>query len=62
MYEHLVPYGPQCCGETGCCPFWEKADRPGQDHGFCHRPNLKDGIVIAPAFVFENQKECGINL
>ena len=65
--QKLIPHGDYCYvlkeGRRNACPFWDKfPNLPRQENGFCHYLKAGD-FTEKPTFLLWDQvKECGINL
>lgn len=45
------------------CPYWElREDKPYQENGYCHYLKAGDWEENGTMFLFDQVKECGVNL
>lgn len=59
----LIPHGLYCYDEHGVCPAWGMSENhPKQENGFCTYMMLRDWEDEGVSLLWDQVKECGINL
>nr|WP_250808144.1 hypothetical protein [Neorhizobium tomejilense] len=73
----LVPHGPYCYRitdivegtdarpptiRTKLCPYWGRREAEGETFGYCAHLKSGDWEEDGPMFLFDQVKECGVNV
>lgn len=61
--EKYIPDGHYCYNKDGRCPFWDTDEsKPYQDNGYCHYLKHADWEQSYISLLWDECKECDINL